>query len=188
MRRLIGGLALLVLAGTAAACGQTVATGPAVAVSWTHGSDLPGDLYTARLSPSVNPSGFIAFRAVHDGTVKTIARCAFHALASPGSVRVKTAGRSILVAWTVPGGTGPHVARFTIPKGQQNGGVSWSGGTVEPSSGSRTWTVWEEEYARSWPNAGYAGMTIGNFGALVFDSAHNPRRSAYCITIEVDPR
>jgi len=189
MRRLIGGVALLVLAATAAACGHTVGAGPALDVSWAPDSGQLSDLYTARLSPHSHPSGFISFRVVHDGAVKTLARCSFHALANPGSVRIRAAAHSILVAWTIPGGSGARSARLMVPKGlQSGGGSSWSGGTFEPRKPNWTWTVWEEEYAPSWPGDEYSGMTIGDFSGLVYDSVHNPHRTAYCVVIKVDPQ
>jgi len=192
MTRLVTGLAVLALLALCAGCGQTATTGPsgpAVAVAWTPESGQLGGAYSASLTPTDSPSGVIALKVVHDGNVRTLATYRFRSLQRPGSVQVKTARHTIAVSWILPGsGTGQRRGRVSISRRLHTDGAAWSSGSVNPRSGLEEETIWEQEYARSWPEAGYSGMTIGSFEALVSDSIQYWHRTAYCLTLKVEAR
>ena len=188
MKRLIAGLAVLVLAALASACGQaSTVSGPSVDVAWEQGAGADG-FYSAALTPADGPSGVIALKVVHGGTVKTVARYRFSALQSSGSLQVQASGRSITATWKLPGGAGPKVARLAIPERMRGSDSSWSGGTVSRGDGLGEQTIWEQERALGHPPSGSSSMTIGSFEALVRDSAQYSQRTAYCLTLTVEAR
>ncbi len=186
MKRLIAGLAVLVLAVLASACGQSSAvSGPSLDVAWDQGTGA-GGLYSAALTPADGPSGVIALKVVHDGTVRTVARCRFSPLRSTGSFQVQAEARSITATLKLPGGVGPKVARLAILERMRGSDTAWSGSTISREGGLGEQTIWEQERALGHPPTGNSSMTIGSFEALVRDSIQYPKRTAYCLTLKVD--
>jgi hypothetical protein len=182
VKRLMAGLAVLVLAALAAACGQS---GPAVTVAWAPDAGTSG-VYSGTLTPHGSPSGVIALKVVHDGGVKTIARYRFRALEGPGSARVTATGRAIDTSWSLPGsGAGPKAAHAAIPRRLRGSGASWSGSTVGPHEMGEEETVWSQERALGSPPSG-DGLVMGSFAALVRESVQYPRRTVYCLTLDVE--
>jgi hypothetical protein len=183
VKRLIAGLAVLVLAVLAAACATPSGdSGPAMEVTWDQGTGFDG-LYSAAVNPSGGPSGVIALKVVHDGTVTTAARSRFPSLQGRGSVQVQATRRRITVRWSPAGGGSPQVLRLAIPARLRGSDAAWSGSTLSRDDGEQT--IWEQERTLNGSPSG-DGMTIGSFAALVGDSVQYPRRTAYCLTLAVE--
>ena len=105
VKRLITGLAVLVLGAVLAACGGAASSsGPAVTVAWAPGSGPVYGVQTATLKPSGSPSGVIALKVVRDGQVSTLARYRFSSLQSSGTAQIAVARRAIDASWDLPGG------------------------------------------------------------------------------------
>lgn len=186
MKRLIAGLAVLVLAALAAACGQ--AAGPAgqgVTVTWAPDSGQLDGVYSATLAPTADPSGVIALKVVHDGRVRTLARYRFRGLHSPGAVRVRLASRAIVASWTLPGsGVGKDGGHVAIPPWSQASADSKSSGAVRPDGIGEVILWAHTHYAGAWPSS--SGQSANSFAALVGESTRDPRRTVYCLTLSLD--
>jgi hypothetical protein len=188
VKRLIAGLAVLMLAVLASGCGQSTAvSGPAVEVAWEQGTGFDG-VWEATLTPRQAPRGVLALKVVQDGSVRTVAWYRFTALAGRGSVRVTASPHSIVVSSHLPGsGKGQRTMQLVIGPRMKDSGAAWSGSSVGPSDLGEE-TIWEQERALGHPPTGNSGMTIGSFEALVRDSTQYPKRTAYCLTLEVEPQ
>jgi hypothetical protein len=188
MKRLIAGLAVLVLAGLATACGQAAGpSGPAVTVAWAPDSGQLDGVYSATLTPTASPSGLISLKVVRDGRVRTLASYRFRGMHSPGAVRIRLASRAVDASWTLPGsGAGKNGGHVAIPPWSQASAESESSGAVQPD-GIGEVIVWAHtHYDGSWPSA--SGQAANSFAALVSESVQDPRRTVYCLTLKVDAR
>jgi hypothetical protein len=184
VKRLIAGLAVLVLAVLATGCGQPAPPpGPAVDVAWQQGTGF-GGVWDATLTAQHDPHGVLALKVVHDGSARTVAWYRFDTLSSPGSVRVKASSHSIVVASRLPGtGKGQRTMQLVIGPRMRGSGAAWSGTSVG-SNDLGEQTIWEQERALGHEPSG-DGMVIGSFDALVRDSVQFPQRTAYCLTLKV---
>ena len=62
--------------------------------------------------------------------------------------------------------------------------TAYSGRAIETMNGDGEQTIWaHERYRGSPPSAG--SLPMGDFASLVSDSLEHPRRTVYCLTLEV---
>jgi hypothetical protein len=161
---------------------------PAVVVAWTPDSGPPSHVYTAALFPKGNPSGIIALKRVRNGHTQTLASYAFRTFQSPGSVTVKAGRGALRVTWSVPGtGSGKEGARVVFQRRSKELGDALGSITVGRGNMRSEQDIWAlDRYVGASPRVD--SLTMASFAKLVSESVQYPRRTAYCLTLEVDAR
>jgi hypothetical protein len=187
VKRLVAGLAVLVLAGFLAACGGQSATTirPAVTASWGPEVDLSrGTVYSATLTLSVSPAGVIAFKSVRAGRVRTFSAYRFTGFEGPGAAIVSVGRGAVDASWSLPGsGTWLKRSRALLPRGSKAFGTGWSGSTIEEGQFDGERILWaQERYVGAAPSAGEMPMELE---ALVEASRRHPSRTSYCLTLQL---
>jgi hypothetical protein len=185
MKRLITGLAVLVMMLIGAGCGAGEPSGPAITVAWDPDGDAAGAM-TATLTPEESPGGTLAFQLVRDGHMRTLARYRFLALTSPGTAQLEVGRRAIDAVWTLPGGgAGKEGVHVSLPRGSRSFGTAWSGSEISPQDGGGKRVIWaESRYVGRLPDDD--SLPMGSLDSLIANSLEYPRRTTYCLTLEVE--
>lgn len=186
MKRLATALTMVVVAVLAAACGENAVTGPAVSVSWTPETDgAAGTVYSVALTPSGAPSGVLALKAVRGGRARTIAASRFSGLEGAGSATVTVTGGVIEASWLLSG-SGRRYGRVSLPSGSRTFATAWHGTTLVSGEPDGECVLWaQERFTGAWPAN---GSTPVDFTALASASTQHPRRTTYCLTLELEGR